>query len=243
MDNLAFTLRHRLSAQPAGARKNSMMDGYRHPAAYIDFVVNGRSFADLFGVDQSDLVGMLTPQNLHTPPPEGRQIFNHFERSGQLINELMLVLPCRLEYRRVHIFGCPECGDLYCGSVTMQIIETPQTVIWQRFDNGREENAPYMSVDKSYTSGNLYDLWLQNNRDYAVLDAFGLSALEADYEFLGALKYGEIVPERDADIRRGAGVVIDFPEVGPFEFDKNDYLRAFAELRQGMTSAPEGKFN
>lgn len=235
MDTLSFQLRDRLAEQPPGARVNSAMDGYRRPQQYYDFIVNGKSFADLFDVDQRDLVGLLTTEKLLSEPPEGHEIFNHFNRGLMLFHELTLKIPCRYEFRRVHIYGCPECGDLYCGSVTMQLLETPNSVIWQRFDNGREEVAGYMSPDKSYSSGNLYDLWLERNRDYSVLDAFGLSPLEMDYEFLGALKYGGVTLEADADIHRGANVVIDYPQVGPFEFDKANYLEVFEELKRSAS--------
>ena len=237
MDTLSFQPRSRLSEQPPNARLNSAMDGYRRPFDYIDFVVNGKSLADIFDVDQRDLVGMLTRERLLEPAPTGRDIFNHFHVAGRLFCELTLDLPCRLEYRRVHIYGCPECGDLYCGSVTMQILETPHSVIWQRFDNGREEIAPYMSEDKSYSSGNLFELWKERGRDYTVLDAFGLSNLENDYEFMGELKYGNHELDPGADLRRGATVEIEYPQVGPFEFEKNTYMAALNSLRQKVAEA------
>ena len=236
MDRLEFTLRERLQVQAPGARVNGAMDGYRQKVSYFDFIVNGKSLADLFEADQRDLVGMLTADNINTVPPIGDQIFNYFKRSGTLVHELTFGLPCRYEYRRVHIYGCPECGDLGCGSVTMQLLETPTTVIWQRFDDGREDYANYMSSDKSYSSGDLYDLWQQRGRDYSVLDGFGLSPVERDYEYLSELKKGKIVPEHDADLRRGAAVEIDFPGVGPFEFDKMAYLKAFADLHADATT-------
>lgn len=234
MDKLEFRLRNRLEVQLPGARVNSAMDGHRQPAEYIDLIVNSHSLADIFEADRRDLVGMLTPCNLHTIAPVGREVFNKFKRSGQLVHELTFGLPCRYEYRRVHIYGCPECGDLGCGSVTMQLIETATTVIWQRFDDGREDYANYMSEDKSYNSGDLFDLWQSRGNNYSVLDAFGLSNIEMDYEYFYALKAGKIVPEPDADIRRGESVAIDFPEIGPFEFDKAAYLEAFAELRRNI---------
>ncbi len=231
MDRLSFRLRHRLAEQPPGARVNAAMDGYRQKAEYIDFIVNGQSLADLFKVDERDLISMLRPEDVPREAPSDRQVFNHFKRPGMLYYELAMRLPCRYEFRRVHLYGCPECGDLYCGSVTAQLIETDSTVIWRRFDNGREENANYMSEDKSYSGGDLYDLWLSRGRDYAVLDAFGLSGLENDYEFVGAFRYNKMQLDAGADLRRGEVVTVEYPEVGPFEFDKVEYLAALAKLR------------
>ncbi len=238
MDTLSFQPRNRLTQQPPNARVNSAMDGYRRPFDYIDILVNGESLADIFAVDQRDLVGMLTRERLLEPAPVDSDIFNHFHVAGRLFHELALNLPCRLEYRRVHIYGCPECGDLYCGSVTMQILETPHSVIWQRFDNGREEIAPYMSPDKSYTSDRLYQLWRDRGRDYSVLDYFGLCDLENDFEFMGEMKYGNPALDPGADLRRGAAVEIEYAEVGPFEFEKTAYLAALSALKQSVV---EGK--
>ncbi len=230
MDKLDFKLRKRLEIQPPGARVNSAMDGYRQSKTYIDFIINGNSLADLFDADNRDLVSMFSLEDIQKEPPVGRDIFNYFKRSGTLIHELTFKIPCRYEFRRVHIYGCPECGDLGCGSVTMQLIEKADTVLWQRFDDGREEYANYMSSDKSYTDGQLFEIWQERNRDYSVLDAFGLSNIEMDYEYCHKLRTGQISLDKDADIRSGNEVTIDFPEIGPFEFDKIEYLKAFKDL-------------
>lgn len=232
MDKLEFKLRKRLEIQPKGARVNSAMDGYRQSKTYIDFIVNENSLADLFDVDKRDLISMLSVEDIRKLPPQGREIFDYFKRSGTLIHELTFQIPCRYEFRRVHIYGCPECGDLWCGNVTFQLIEKADTVIWQCFDNGREEYANYMSSDKSYNNGQLFELWQERNRDYSVLDAFGLSDIEMDYEYCYKLRTGQISLDKDADILRGDSVVIDFPEIGPFEFDKIEYLKAFEKLQQ-----------
>lgn len=232
MDKLEFKLRNRLEIQPPGARVNSAMDGYRQSKTYIDFIVNGKSLADVFDIDKRDLISMLSIEDIQKEPPRGRDIFDHFKRYGTLIHELTFQIPCRFEFRRVHIYGCPECGDLLCGNVTFQLIEKPDTVIWQRFDNGREEYANYMSWDKSYNDGQLFEQWQERNRDYSVLDAFGLSDIEMDYEYCYYLRNGKISLDQDADIRRGDSIVMDFPDIGPFEFDKKEYLRVFNELKE-----------
>jgi hypothetical protein len=109
MDKLEFKLRKRLEIQPTGARVNSAMDGYRQSKTYIDFIVNENSLADLFDVDKRDLISMLSVEDIRKLPPQGREIFDYFKRSGTLIHELTFQIPCRYEFRRVHIYGCPEC--------------------------------------------------------------------------------------------------------------------------------------
>lgn len=230
MDRLDFKIRSRLE-QPIGARVNSSIDGYRKPFSYFDFIINGVSLADTFNVDQKDLVGMLSFDSLKQEPLSGSNIFNYFKRFGSIYYVLSLQLPCELEFRRVQIYGCPECGDLGCGNVTMQLIETKDMVIWQRFDNGNEEFANYMSLDKYYSDGSLYELWQERNRDYSILDAFGKSSREEDYEFIYDLKAGKVPHILDDDIHRGDYVTVDFPEVGPFEFDKGEYLKALQKLK------------
>jgi hypothetical protein len=229
MDVLSFMPRGRLEEQPAGARVNSAMDGYRRPREYIDILVNGRSLADLCDVDRRDLIGMLEPEDLKNPLPS-QDVFNMFKRMGRLPRELALEIPVLYENRRVHIYGCPECGDLECGSVTMQLLETPTSVIWQKFDDGREKIAAYITEDKSFHDTNLLDLWLTEGKNYGILHGFVASEHEYDYEFIYSYKNNKYIVERDADIRTDLTPTVDYPAVGPFEFEKSQYLAAWRDL-------------
>lgn len=234
MDKLSFQWRHRLEVQPEGARKNMAMDGHRIGVEYIDFIVNGQSLADLCSVDQNDLTGMLKPESF-TTTFDLKDCFNQFKHAGRLPLVLTLEIPTFLENRRVHIYGCPECGDLYCGSVTMQILETPNTVIWRHFDNGREKIAPYFNEDKWNYERQLLDLWLAEGKNYGMLGQWATAEYENDYEFIHAYKKGIYTIDREADIREDVVKEIDFPQVGPFEFGKTEYLAAFAALRASIT--------
>lgn len=226
MDELELRPRSRLKIQPAGARQNAAMDGYRRPLEYLDFIVNGVSLGDLCHVDERDLVGMLTPESLRTKFDRAKA-FNPFARAGRLPLELGLAVPCSYEGRRVHIYGCPECGDLYCGSVTMQLIETESTVIWRAFDDGREKLAFNAGDDKSLLGTDLLDLWQAEGRNYGILQAYELSEYQFDFEFISAYKAGEVKVEPDADLRNSVISEPEYPQIGPFEFEKTGYLRLF----------------
>lgn len=212
------------------------MDGFRRPLSYIDFIVNGKSLADLCRVDERDLVGMLQPEDLESPL-DPHDVFNQFKRVGRLPRELSLEYPVLYEGRRVHIYGCPECGDLACGSVTMQILETANSVIWRQFDDGRENIAAYISEDKSIHGRDLLDLWLTRGKNYGILHAFAASEHELDYEFIHGFKNGRYVAEPDADLKPYAEMEVEYPEIGPYEFEKQDYL---AVLRSLIDSAGSG---
>lgn len=229
MDVLSFKLRSRLAEQPAGARVNSAMDGYRRPRQYIDILVNGKSLADLCDVDQRDLIGMLEVEDLKTPLPS-QDVFNMFKRMGRLPRELALEIPVLYENRRVHIYGCPECGDLECGSVTMQLLETPDSVIWQKFDDGREKIAAYITEDKSFHGTNMLDLWHQEGKNYGMLHAFVTSEHEHDYEFIYSYEHNQYQVDRNGDIRTDLTPTVRYPAVGPFEFEKKQYLAVLREL-------------
>lgn len=202
------------------------MDGYRQPLEYLDFVINGVSLGDLCRVDERDLVGMLTPEALQTKF-DLKETFNPFARAGRLPLELGLVVPCSYQGRRVHLYGCPECGDLYCGSVTMQLIETEETVIWRAFDDGREKLAYNAGDHKSLLGTDLLDLWQAEGRNYGILQAYELSAWQYDYEFISAYKKGNVQVARDADLQNLVADELEYPGIGPFEFEKKEYLRLF----------------
>jgi hypothetical protein len=155
---------------------------------------------------------------------------------GRLPRELALEIPVLYENRRVHIYGCPECGDLECGSVTMQLLETETSVIWQKFDDGREKIAAYITEDKSFHDTNLLDLWLTEEKNYGILHAFVASEHEYDYEFIYSYKNNKYIVERDADIRTDLTPTVDYPAVGPFEFE-NSQARHLPRSQPGRSQS------
>ena len=84
---------------------------------YLDFVIDGQSLGDLLNV--ADRVGCLG--------------WDAPEYQTELIAVLRLEKPSSLETGRAMIYVCPECGDIGCGAITVQIEETEHHFVWHRF--------------------------------------------------------------------------------------------------------------
>jgi hypothetical protein len=101
---------------------------------YLDFVVDGQSLHDL--LDPGDLIGCLGWQS---------------EKSDDILKErLLLKQPSEIGGNRYLIYVCPECGDIGCGAITVQIQKSRQGVVWSSFifQNNFTEA---MSVNESYS--------------------------------------------------------------------------------------------
>lgn len=65
-------------------------------------------------------------------------IFGWLEREheGRMVRAVMLAEPSELRSGRVPLYICPECADLGCGAVTVQIRRRGGEIVWSEF--GRE---------------------------------------------------------------------------------------------------------
>jgi hypothetical protein len=100
---------------------------------YLEFVIDGQILSESHF--QGDLIGCLG-----WLPAESQKI---------IIEELLAKRCSVLENDRYPIYVCPECGDIGCGAITVQIIETDDAYIWQSF--GYENN-----YDKSMSDFDSY---------------------------------------------------------------------------------------
>ena len=82
---------------------------------YLDFVVDGRSLRDR--LPPGDTVTALG--------------WSMVERDD--IDRLLLRAAPELPTGRVAIYVCPECGDIGCGAVTIEIAETADAFVWSNF--------------------------------------------------------------------------------------------------------------
>jgi hypothetical protein len=85
---------------------------------YFDFVVDGLSLRDTIARDY-DLASVMwinSPTSIETHIPK-----------------LLLVDPSDLPDGRVPLYTCPECGDLGCGGITVDIKIAGDSVVWSKF--------------------------------------------------------------------------------------------------------------
>ncbi|CAG1013362.1 hypothetical protein ANRL4_04913 [Anaerolineae bacterium] len=92
---------------------------------YLDFVIDGQSLGDL--LNSGDYIGCLG-----WLPVDVEQ---------QSIDELLLKRRSELTSGRYRLYICPECGDLDCGAITVQIEKTADQFMWKDFgfENNRDE--------------------------------------------------------------------------------------------------------
>jgi len=94
--------------------------------AYLDFIVNGQSLHDLLKpVDRIGCLGWL--------PPKAEQI---------IVEQLTTELLSELGNHRYSIYICPECGDIGCGAITVQIEKTEDGFVWKNlgYENDYDES-------------------------------------------------------------------------------------------------------
>ncbi len=113
---------------------------------YLDFVVNGKSLSDL--LKTGDNIGCLG----WLPPASEQMILEQLtaKRLSDLGND------------RYSIYICPECADIGCGAITVQIEKTQNGFVWRNF--GYENN---------------YDEAMQDLESYEMIGGFHFS--EAEY--------------------------------------------------------------
>ena len=88
---------------------------------YLDFIVDGQSVMGLVGGDFASCLGWMLP-----------------EANDAALRRLLLEEPADLPNNRRSLYLCPECGDLGCGGVTIEITQIADTIVWRSF--GYENN-------------------------------------------------------------------------------------------------------
>lgn len=84
----------------------------------FDFLVDGRSLADLLGAAQRDLVGRL----------------DRDRRDWNAESVRVLTGDAAPDFEnRVLLFVCPECADLGCGAITATLHLKDETITWSDF--------------------------------------------------------------------------------------------------------------
>ena len=102
MDELVLQWRRRDRADHANADRR-----------FLDFVVGGRSLYDAHRRD------LISPLGWGVP-----------EWQDHTARKLLGEASADIEEGRVAIYVCPECGDVSCGSITVQLTREPGVVTW-----------------------------------------------------------------------------------------------------------------
>jgi hypothetical protein len=84
---------------------------------YLDFVINGQSLSELLQV--GDFIGSLG---------WGSPTFDE-----QILGELLLKQLSDLRENRCRLYICPECGDIGCGAITVQVYKSADHFTWANF--------------------------------------------------------------------------------------------------------------
>lgn len=100
---------------------------------YLDFVVDGQSLQDL--IDPGDLIGCLG----WLPEKE----------DANFVDRLLLKKPSILGNDRHLIYICPECGDVDCGAISVQIYKSCHEFIWSNFGFEKDTDSRINDL-KSY---------------------------------------------------------------------------------------------
>ena len=121
-DYLAFERKTRKGAvDPKG-------EPHKNERHYIDFVVSGKSLAEVFETIELDLIGNF-----------GWTTNRKYER--EQISEFVLDREPALATNRSMFYVCAECGDIGCGAITARITERGNQIIWSDFayEDGAED--------------------------------------------------------------------------------------------------------
>lgn len=94
--------------------------------SYYDFIINEKSLSEKLKMVQQDLIGSFGWAR------------KNYDR--ELAKQFMGLQKSHLESGRYPLFLCPECGDIGCGMITIDIVFEQNQVIWENFayENGYE---------------------------------------------------------------------------------------------------------
>jgi hypothetical protein len=112
-------------------------------------LVNGESLFEQLGIAKLDMVGRFSKEN-----PDW---------NSESVEVFLQKRPPDLENGRVMLFVCPECGDIGCGAITMQINKKNNEYIWSLFayendyDPGMTDYESYKAVGPFRFSAEQYE--------------------------------------------------------------------------------------
>lgn len=101
----------------------------------VDFVINGKSLFAATNAGQLDMCGCFSPDYFMSENVLARDV------NEQIAKIFTFERPTNIAPNRVALFVCPECDDLACGAITLELSRDGDTVRWARFayENGYDD--------------------------------------------------------------------------------------------------------
>jgi hypothetical protein len=117
-------------------RKPNNFDTSKISGQYLDFNISGQSLKKYLGIENDNSV---TPFGW---------FLNKNEQSKSL-QQFRLQVRSHLPSNRVELYVCSDCGDISCGSVTAQILNMGNRIVWTKFARQSEPNeiSSFFSVE------------------------------------------------------------------------------------------------
>ena len=112
---------------------NADGDG-KHERFTVDFLVNEQSLYELLSAHRLDLVGRFS---------RGARVWN--EESADIF---LTKQPADLENGRIMLYVCPECGDIGCGAITMNLTKSEDRYTWREFGYENGYDPEMMNLDR-----------------------------------------------------------------------------------------------
>ncbi len=108
----------------------------RKERLYFDFIISGISLKKILAIEGSDRVTLLGWEGYAEQDQYMSKVFKLQKRSP-------------LSTGRVVLYGCPECGDIDCGAITVSILDLGYRIMWKDFDHetgygGLEDLYPHI---------------------------------------------------------------------------------------------------
>lgn len=150
----------RLSVGTATAVHDDYSRDDRHQIEFLDFFVDGRPLRELLRV----------PDEMAQPEQETTALRDDWPQAAlEQLDRLLSSMSADFSDGRLSLLMCPVCGDQACGSLTMELTQTSDTVSWKRFgwqQSFTNEAQLWLFEDQTFTFDRAeYEHLLQDLRE------------------------------------------------------------------------------
>ncbi len=94
---------------------------------FLDYNIAGISLQKYLGIDNKNIV---TPFGWFLTKDEEKRVLKEFRLQSKT----------QLPQNRIELYICGQCGDIGCGSITAQIFDKGDRIVWTNFANQSNED-------------------------------------------------------------------------------------------------------